>query len=402
MTEAVVDGGVPAPAEPVVAPIEAPVDIPQPLGSQTPVAEKPEPPVDDKPKTAGEAIRKAMETVKAKEAAKAAEKARAEADAKDAPKETDKDKDAAKPAAERSPDGKFAAKAQAPAQQPEGQQTPPSAQQQVTPPQPGTIHEPPPRFDAAAKAEWANAPESVKGAVHRAFRELEAGIEEHRARWEPIKEYDDLAKQNQTTLPDALKRYVAFDRHLSEDLLGGLDGIIRDKTGGQYGLRDIAAHVSGQAPQQAQSQSDATIYALNQKIAQLEHQLGGVAQTIHTQTARSIDQQVTQFASTHEHFEALAPRIAEHIRAGQDLERAYQTALDEAQDMARSLGFAPAKASPAQGQPLTPAPTPAPLNPAGQKSVSGAPATGSDPASTRKAPVPSIREALQRARARVG
>lgn len=407
MTEAAItSGGVDTPAEPVGAPIEAPVDTPQALGSQTPVAEKPpEPKAEEVPKTAGDAVRKAMDKVKADQAAKDAEKAEAAKaePVKDEPVKADAKPEVAKPeteqkAAERGPDGKFVAKASdATAEGAEGQQQPTEGQEQAKP----GIHEAPARFDAAAKAEWANAPESVKGAVHRTIRELETGIEEHRARWEPIKQYDEMARQYETDLPSALERYVSMDKLLSQDLAQGLETIVRDKTGGQLGLRDVIAHITGQKPDETQSQHDATAHQMRQELSGLKQQLGSVTQVIQRQAVTQTQEQVTAFAADKPDFDALSGKIAEHIRNGQDLAAAYQSARHEAEEMARTLGFVPASTQ-TPSQPLSPASQPAPLKPAGQKSVSGAPATGSDPASTtRKAPATSIREALERAKARV-
>ena len=390
MTDTVLAGGAPAPAAPVAAPITEPVSAPNPLGTQTPPAvEPPEPKVEEVAKTPREALQKAMEKVKAgQEDVKAEPKPVKEPVAAKA--EPQKPAEPVKAAAERAPDGKFAPKAV------EGQpvaETPPAAK-----PEPGSIHEAPARFDAAAKAEWANAPESVKGAVHRTVREMEAGLEEHRQRWEPIKRYDDMAKQYGTDLPAALDRYVAMDTMLSEDLAQGIDSIIRDKTGNQMGLREFVGQLMGQQPDQSQTQNDATIHSLRQQITNLERQLGGVTSHIQTQTQRSIETDVSSFAQDKADFEALSPKIVEHIRAGKDLPAAYEAAKTEMAELARSLGFVPA-----QTQPLSPAPTAPTLKPAGQKSISGAPSTGSDPASQRKdAPIPSIREALKRGMARAG
>jgi hypothetical protein len=405
MTEAALDsGGALAPAEPIGAPLDtAPVDVPNGLGSQTPVAEQPEV-KPEAPKTAGEAVRKAMEAVKAKEAAKAAEadNGAKPAEPKDPaakvdPKAEVKDtkqpevKPEAKPA-ERAADGKFAPKAADAAAQPvvDAQQPPATTEQGK---QPG-IHEAPSRFDPAAKAEWANAPESIKGAVHRTIRELEAGIEEHRQRYEPIRQYDEMAKQYQTDLPSALERYVSMDKLLSQDLATGLDSIIRDKTGGQAGLREFVAQLTGQQPDQASAQQDRTSHELRQEIAGLKQQLQGVTGHIRQQAADSVGEKVNSFSADKPDFEALSSKIVEHIGKGLSLEAAYDAAKQEAETMARSLGFE-------VSQPLSPAPSPTPLKPAGQKSVHGAPATGSDPASQKKAPASSIREALERAKARV-
>jgi hypothetical protein len=405
MTEAALDsGGALASAEPTGAPLDtASVDVPNGLGSQTPVAEAPEV-KPEAPKTAGEAVRNAMEKVKAQAAvekdagAKPAEPK--DPAAKVDPKAELKDgkapevKAEAKPT-ERAADGKFAPKAIDPQAKPVADaQQPPAATEQG---KQTAIHDAPARFDAAAKAEWANAPEAVKGAVHRTIRELETGIEEHRQRYEPIRQYDEMAKQYQTDLPSALERYVSMDKLLSQDLATGLDSVIRDKTGGQMGLREFVAQLSGQQPEQNAAQADRTTHELRQQIAGLEKQLQGVTGHIRQQAADSVGEKVNSFSADKPDFEALSSKIVEHIGKGLSLEAAYDAAKQEAETLARSLGFVPAVEV---SQPLSPAPSPTPLKPAGQKSVHGAPATGSDPASQKKAPASSIREALERAKAR--
>jgi hypothetical protein len=407
MTEAALDsGGATAPAEPIGAPLDtAPVDVPNSLGSQTPVAEQPEV-KPEAPKTAGEAVRKAMEAVKAKEAAKAADadngakpaepkdpaaKVDPKAEVKDA--KTAEVKPEAKPT-KRAADGKFAPKAIDPQAQPVADaQQPPAATEQGKP-----KFEAPSRFDDVAKRDWETAPESVKGATSRVIRELETGITEHQKRWEPIKQYDEMAKQYQTDLPSALERYVSMDKLLSQDLATGLDSIIRDKTGGQAGLREFVAQLTGQKPDEASSQQDRTSHELRQQVAGLEKQLGAVVGHIRQQAETSVGEKVNSFSADKPDFDALSDKIIEHIGNGLSLEAAYDAAKQEAETMARSLGFVPATEV---SQPLSPAPSPTPLKPAGQKSVHGAPATGSDPASQKKAPASSIREALERAKARV-
>jgi hypothetical protein len=402
MSEVALDSGsVSTPAETTGAPLpEVAVDVPNALGSQTPVAEKPAEP--EQPKSTREALRTAMDAVKAKETAKVEDNGAKPAEPKD-PKAVEKPADVkaepkaevktdAKPA-ERSPDGKFAPKATDPQAQPsEAVQKP--AEQQAKP-----KFEAPARFDEVAKRDWETAPESVKGATSRVIRELETGIQEHQKRWEPIKQYDELAKQYQTDLPSALERYVSMDKLLSQDLATGLDSVIRDKTGGQMGLREFVAQLTGQQPDQATAQADRTTHELRQQVAGLEKQLSAVVGHIRQQAADGIGEKVNSFSADKPDFDALSDKIVEHIGKGLSLEAAYDAAKQEAEAIARSLGFVPASEV---SQPLSPASQPVPLKPAGQKSVSGAPATGSDPASQKKAPASSIREALERAKARVG
>lgn len=250
--------------------------------------------------------------------------------------------------------------------------------------------DPPSRFSPEAKAAWQTVPEHARAETHRAIRELETGIEEHRKRWEPMKRFDDLARQHKTDLASAMDRYVSMDIDLNKSLPGGLDRIIRDKMGDNYGLREFIAEFSGQQPDQASSQQDRVMHELRQQVSELERQLQGVTGTIQKQTEQTVDQQIAAFSADKPNFEALSDKIAEHIRAGKTLEQAYIQAEQDAQELAKRLGFIPAAN----------APTPADVDliaqtDRGTKSIAGAPGAGSSPA-TRKGSS-SVAESVKRA-----
>jgi len=289
----------------------------------------------------------------------------------------------------RGPDGKFLAK------EPEGEQQPADkpqeadeAEKKATEPEVKTpFSEPPSRFSAEAKEAWKTAPEPVKAEVHRALTEMEAGIEKHRVgaqEWENLREFSELAKQNNVTVKDAMARYVAADRHLNQDLIGGLDSLAK-----QYGssLRDIAAHVLGQPVDQVQSQSAAEVRALNEKIARLEQSLNGVNANIQTQNQTATLREVEAFAKVNPRFEELSQAIAAEIKLGHDLPTAYRRA--------ELLNPLPAPAAPA-----TPTPDLSAQTRKGTLSVSGAPSSGSNPANRK--PPSSPMEALDRSFATLG
>lgn len=340
-------------------------------------AKEPKPKDEAKPLTTRETIEKAAAKIEADEKAKATE-----------PKDKDKDAEAATKA-ERDEKGKFAPKVAAEAAEKTSAEVKEPAKAEVAPVAKAPHDEPPARFSADAKATWATVPEPARAETHRALRELESGIEEHRKQWEPVKPYADMAKQYGTTIDAALERYVAFDKDLNEDLIGGLDRIIRDKTGGQQGLKDIIGQLTGQKPEQAQSEAATTIHRLEQKISQLEKSIGGVTGHIQSQTAQTINQQVATFAADKPNFEALADKVAEHIQTGKSLEEAYDQAVTDAQEMAKRLGFIPQAAEP------DPAPAPSAQTDKGTKSITGAPSAGSAPAA--KKPSSSISDAVRRA-----
>ncbi|TIN35525.1 MAG: hypothetical protein E5Y25_24620, partial [Mesorhizobium sp.] len=315
------NGGAPAPAEtPAAANTQEPVETPNPISTDPKTVEAPK---DEKkaPRTR-EALKAAAERVNEK-----AKSEKDEADKKTPPVQS-QPMPADKPADKNNlPDPKPAKgqeqnTAQQPAK-PAEQPKPEPAKLTTT-----TSHaEAPARFksDAAAMAEWEKAPEPVKAAIHRTVRELEAGIEKHRVsaeEFEKVRDFDELAKRNNTTLRDAMTRYTNFERALLTDPMRGLN-MVCDYIG--VSLRDVAAAIMGQKPEQVQTQNDATIRELRNEIAQLKQNLGGVTTTLQQQNVASVDADVQKFAAEHPRFEELADDIAFFIKSGRtkDLAEAY-------------------------------------------------------------------------------
>jgi hypothetical protein len=383
MTEAaVLDGGAPAPAETPVTIVESPQPLKaEPLSSQTPVAEKPQPAAKAEPivKSASDAIKRAQEQVNAREAEKAAAQPKPEP-AKAEPKQE------AQPQRERdTTTGKFLGKE--------------PAQQEQPAPQPANPNSPhrdaPSRFSPDAKAAWETAPEPIKAEVHRAIRELEQGHQKYKAdseAYEPVRQFDELARKNGGNLKASLERIVDFEDTFQRSPIEGFQ-----KVANHFGLslRSVAAHIMGQTPDQVQQQHDSTISRLNSELSSLKQQISGVTQTIQQQAQNATLEKVQAFATDHPRFEELTDSITQLLTTG------MAKSLPEAYDMAERLNPAPVQASQPTAQPLIPAAAPQPrqINPAGQKSISGAPANGSNPSPQRKGPAPSIRDALRQASA---
>ena len=403
MTDEALAGGAPASAEPSATPApEAVVETPQPLGSQTPVAEKPEPKPQAKEegpsKSAGDAIRRANEAIKAKEAEKAKvadkpEPKQAAEPAKAEPKAAPKAEAEKTDAPVRSEDGRFAPREKQEGEQAGAESNPPRKEEQAPDPR-NPYREPPSRFSNDAKAAWETAPEPVKAEVHRAIRELEQGHQKYREaaeRYENVREYDELARKNgREGLHESLKQIVELENAFQRSPIEGFQ-----KIADHFGipLRAVAQHIMGQKPEQVEAQRDSTISSLKSEIAQLKQQLGGVTKTIETQRQSETMSKVQQFAKDHPRFDELSADIEFFLKSGRTND------LSEAYDLAERLNPAPTKASPTPVEPaFVP---PAPLNPAGQKSISGAPSAGSNPAN-RKPPASSTREALERAFKRAG
>lgn len=382
-----ISGGAPAPAESITAPVVEQKSVPiqepaaktAPLGSQTPepkpVAEKPETP---KPAASvREAVEKAREAVKAKEAAVPV-----------------KEPIAAKPVVEpkaRAEDGKFVAKetAAAPAVAKEAVQEV-QAKEGVS--ERPTKYEPPARFVEAAKAEWTKVPEPVQAEIHRAIQNAEKGVEKHREsaeRYELVREYDELARKNgREGLHESMKQIIDIENTFARDPIQGLKKIT-DHFG--VNLQAVAAHIMGQNPDQQIQEAHTRIRELEGQIQKAEQQA-------------KLPDMVAKFAAEHERFDELSEHIAKLLSKGivKDLEQAYDMADMFVPRSSSSDTNAPASSAAQEQAPASSAqPAPKPLNVAGLKSVSGAPSTGGTQAPGGKVAIPikdtpSIRDALRK------
>jgi hypothetical protein len=390
MTDAAVvaDPG-PAPEAPAGAVInENAPGYTQPLGSQIPPDAQAKPEVPAKPASLDDSIDRAI----AKSAAKQAEAAKEPAKAPEPKADAKADKAEPKEPPTRGEGGKFAPK------------EPPAADQNAAPAKPAaelakpsfTASDAPSRFSDDAKKEWATAPESVRRETERAIKELTDGFQKYKGAAErdaTLNEFHEMAKASGKELPSVVREYVNMENHLRKDLLGGLDTICQ-RMG--VSLRDVAAHVMGQKPEQQASQQDATTRELRQELAALKQQVGGVTQTIEQQREQATLTEINKFAADNPRFEELADDIAFFMRSGRakDLPEAYQ--------LAERLNPAPAgQAKEIAAAASSAAPEP-PVHPdKGQKSINGAPSAGSSPAA-KKRESKSLDEALDRAFRQVG
>lgn len=404
MSDVVIDGGVPAPVEANTVAINTEqVHVPDPVSgrpAQEPVQPqakdaKPEPKADGKPTSIDDALKNALSKAQAK-----ANEAKQAVAAKEKASEQPKAEAKPEPKTERGADGKFQPRQPdlAEAQKGLAQQQPSEAPQKPT-----TYGEAPSRFHDTAKAEWANAPESVRAEVHRMSKEYEQGIQKYRQsheRYEQIREFDEIAKGNNRDLRDSLAKVVEVEKALATNPIAGLDQILREigprkSDGSPLTLLDVAAHVMNQKPEDRAMQQNSTIASLQSKISELEQKLSGVTTTIQKQQETATLSQVNDFAKDHPRFEELSEDIAFF------LETKRASSLKEAYELAERLNPSsdPAPLIPAQTQ-QTAAHTgndARPLKPAGQKSISGSPPSASDLTQVKKGATPTIDEALQRA-----
>lgn len=371
----------PAPVEGAVI-NEDSASFSHPLGSQIPPEAEAKPDAKPEPKSIDESIDRAM----AKSAAAAKE---VKPDAKAAP---DKAKEPAKVEQPRE-NGKFVStKEPAKDAQPDVKAEPAKTDAKPS----FTASEAPARFSPDAKAAWATAPEPVRAETERAIRELTEGHTKYKAAaeaYEGYRELEDIAKQSGKKGADVFREYYNMEQHLQKDLVGGLDSICQ-KMG--VSLKDVAAHVMGQTPDQNASKQDATIRELKAELDGLKSQVGNVTQTFQKHNETATQSEVEKFAGSegHERFEELAEDIAFFLktRCPGDLTEAYK--LAERLNPAPAGASKPAASSAAEVVPL--------VQPdKGQKSITGAPSSGSSPAGKKRV-TRSLDEALDKAFGSVG
>jgi hypothetical protein len=203
-----------------------------------------------------------------------------------------------------------------------------------------------------------------------------------------------MAAKSGTDVKTALSKYTALEGLLRSDPIKGLHEVCNNMG---LSLRDVAAHVLNQKPEQAASEQDSVIRELRQTVQRLEQQVGGVTQTIEQQREQSTLTEINKFAADNPRFEELAEDIAFFMKTGRakDLPDAYQ--------LAERLNPAPA----GQAKDAAPAASSAALEPPvhpdkGQKSINGAPSAGLTSQPGKKRVTRSLDEALDRAFGQAG
>jgi hypothetical protein len=359
-----------APAEGVTAPVEQTNSAPGPAA--TPEPSEPEAPS----KSTRLALERAMSTIETPEG------------------------ETAKAGRERKPDGTFAAKPVT--LQPGKPGEPVKVVDANAPAVPGAA---PSRFTKAAQDAWATTPEPVKVEVERAINEMTQGIEKYKVDAEahqPFKQFAELSKQNNVEPTQALKNYVEIDKLLYSDPLNGLLQVcqktnINPVAAAQAILKQFGGpQQEGAAPEVSQLQQ--IIGQLNNEIAGLKGQFGNFTQTYQQQQyqarLQNTQQSVEQFATAHPHFAEVAPVIEQLIQTGfaKDLPDAYEKAVRLTPEVFSKIEQAKA------AQAVQPNADQTRLK--AEKSITGTPSNGSNPASRKASGSP--RESVANAFAQVG
>lgn len=253
----------------------------------------------------------------------------------------------------------------------------------------------PSRFSPDAKAAWKEAPEPVRTEVARVVSELESGLEKYRQEFEPFKAFAGELEKNGQTFEQVLGHYTGIEEMLVRDPMQGLDTICQNLG---TSLREVAEKVTGQQPNEAAAQQDAVYRAMRQEIASLKQELGGVSNTLKTQSEQAAMDQLNTFAADKPRFEELSDTMAKLLDSGvvNDITEAY-TAAEKLKPSADEM-LKPSPQAPVEPAPADPAPEAAQTR-KGALSL-GSRGTGSNP-SARKKPI-TIEDSLEASFARVG
>lgn len=383
-----------APVEPAQVPVppHAQEDAtPTPVERSTPVEEKPAPEAKPDKPDLDTAIKRAFDRAQAEKDAKAP---KAEPEPAKEPKAAEPKAEAkaepetpeAKAERERNPDGKFKAKdapePSAPADKVDGQDGEPKPR----PSEGRDYSKPPAHFLPRAKEAWATVNPDVQGEVHRMAQNYEKGIAEYKEsheNWSKLKDFDQIAKSAGTTVPDYLRSVYAIDQLIRTNPVEGIKRVLATAniTPEQYArhiLQQSQQPANPQAQQQGQLQQ--TVQQLTQKLSQMEQR--DQQREEEARLAQVAQRFIEPFKADHPRYDELESDIAFFLKSGKIPQTLSETErLEAAYDMAERINPAPKFG--ANTGPGTPAAPSRPLDPAGTKSITGAPTPG---LSTTKAP----------------
>ena len=86
---------------------------------------------------------------------------------------------------------------------------------------------PPPGWSPAAKAAFAELPEEVRQSVAKREAEIDRGFAKLKD-YKALDSYVEMARQSNTTLPEALERYIAAEQLLERDAVNGLKWLCKN------------------------------------------------------------------------------------------------------------------------------------------------------------------------------
>lgn len=359
--------------------------------------------------SAAEAVEKAFAAVEAEaekapnETEDAARVLRGEPDPQEAPaakKQTKsepksdaaKDKKDDKPAQDRDEGGKFKAKeAKADAKE----DAPDKGQE-------ATTTKAPSRFSKDAQAEWDKAPESVRKEVERALSELEDGLGKHKGTSEKYARFEAAAQQAGMTVEYALNDYINMSHLLrSQGPVAVLDAL-----GKQHGFtsEDVAQQIIDVDMNDYATRTNKQIKDLQSQLAQSQQKLALASQELSGFRQRQQSEStnlVKEFAENNPRFKELQPDIKYWLSSNHEQNAGpMEGRLQWAYDQAARLNPVEVMTTPTPADTATPKTDLDAQTVKAAKSISGAPAAGSNPVNRK--PASNASEAVDRAFAAAG
>lgn len=316
------------------------------------------------------------------------------------------------PKAEKSPEKVEAEPAKTEAQ-PEEKPTPEVKAETVEKPRRQPI-EAPSNFVPRAKELWANTPHEVRADMQRVISEASTRAEQAEAsvkEYEAIKPYAEYAKQNGTTIDQAMGRFINMENSLRSNPTEGFRGLLHNMQLNPvqaighilqaYNVRpeQLAAHISQNPddytslarPQQPQQQPNGDVQALKQQIAEMQQSM--VQRDVHSTV-------VEPFARENPRYYDLEPTIAAFLNSDMvPKSLSPHDRLAAAYDMAVRISPSSKTATAPQVEEANE--DRAGKDFGGDKSVRGAPSSGVDTTNNRRGKM-SRGEALKAAVAELG
>lgn len=284
-------------------------------------------------------------------------------------------------------------------------------------PSEGKVKDPAPsQFLPEAREKWLNTPNEVKAEVRRFIEDAEREkqtYQEHVKFREELREYEEMGKQHNISIKQALDNYVDIERKMVSSPHEGFKQILTNMKMQPheaishilqaYGVRPeaLAQHIAqspqSYMPRQQQAQQPQQLpqlSALEQKIASLEKKLTEQETSSKISTVMPT---IERFAASHPDYDELQPHIAKIIESG-IIDSIHGTSLTLEQKLAEAYRMAGGR-SPSRSDDNVPEHShPEKKRPnVGNLSIGGSPnAAGIKQSKSKKSP-PSIDDALENA-----
>lgn len=274
--------------------------------------------------------------------------------------------------------------------------------------------EAPARFLPKAKELWTNTPNAVKQEVVRMQQEFEAETTHYREvaeRYEPIREFDNLARANgRAGVHESLAEIVRLEQMMQTNPLLGINQILmqagpRKADGSPVTLMELAQHVVSMGPQgyqqtiqtaQREAEMRAKVEEPQREVETLKQQLAEV------QKQQLLSSVIEPFKAAHPRFNELQEDIAFFLNSGKvPLSLSHAERLEVAYDMAERLHPVSYQGDQDEEDEAPAAKASRAASLSGKKSVRGSPTSKTDTSARRSGSV-SHAEALRRSFSELG